>query len=53
MVGDRSYDILGAHRCGVRAVGVTYGYAAPGELEQAGADAVAGSPAALLPILTK
>ncbi len=53
MVGDRSYDILGAHRCGVRAVGVTYGYAAPGELEQAGADAVADSPAALLPILTK
>lgn len=53
MVGDRSYDILGAHRCGVRAVGVSYGYAAPGELERAGADAIADSPAALAPILLK
>ena len=37
MVGDRSYDIAGAAAWGLEAVGVLYGYAAPGELEEAGA----------------
>lgn len=40
MVGDRRFDIEGAHKCGIAAVGVRYGYAAPGELEAAGADRV-------------
>lgn len=38
LVGDTKYDIHGAHGCGVKAVGVRYGYAANGELEKAGAD---------------
>lgn len=41
MVGDRKFDVLGARECGVDCVGVEFfGYAAPGELEQAGAVAV-------------
>ena len=44
MVGDRMHDVIGAKRNGMRAVGVTYGYGSREELEQAGADAFAGSP---------
>lgn len=41
MVGDRKFDVLGAKECGIGCVGVEFfGYAAPGELEQAGALAV-------------
>ncbi len=40
LVGDTKYDIIGAHECGVAAVGVGYGYAAPGELAAAGADVI-------------
>lgn len=38
MVGDRRQDIDGAKACGIRSVGVRFGYAEPGELESAGAD---------------
>lgn len=38
MIGDRKFDIEGAKQFGLASVGVTFGYAAPGELEQAGAD---------------
>lgn len=41
MVGDRKFDVLGAKVCGIDCVGVEFfGYAAPGELEAAGAVAV-------------
>ncbi len=41
MVGDRKFDVLGAKACGIDCVGVEFfGYAAPGELAQAGAVAV-------------
>ena len=44
MVGDRKFDVLGAGECGIDCVGVEFfGYAAPGELEQAGAVAVVRS----------
>lgn len=37
MVGDRKYDVLGAAECGIACVGVEFfGYAAPGELAEAG-----------------
>ena len=40
-VGDRKFDVLGARECGIDCVGVEFfGYAAPGELAQAGAVAV-------------
>ena len=37
MVGDRKYDVEGARALGLRCVGVAFGYAQPGELEEAGA----------------
>ena len=44
MVGDRKFDVLGAKECGIDCVGVEFfGYAAPGELAEAGAVAVAQS----------
>lgn len=48
MVGDRMYDVLGAKECGLACVGVEFfGYAAPGELEEAGAVAVVDTAEAL------
>ena len=38
MIGDRKYDITGAHSCGIRCVGVEYGFAPEGEFEEYGAD---------------
>lgn len=40
MVGDRKFDIIGAHDCGIKCCGVRYGFAPDGELEQYGADCV-------------
>ena len=41
MVGDRMFDVLGAKECGIDCAGVEFfGYAAPGELAEAGAVAV-------------
>lgn len=41
LVGDTKYDVIGAHQCGIKCIGVRYGYAAEGELEKAGADYIA------------
>lgn len=40
LVGDTKYDVEGAKRCGIPCIGVRWGYAAPGELEEAGADQI-------------
>ncbi len=45
MVGDRSHDVVGAHLQGLACLGVTWGYAEPGEL--ADADALVDDPADL------
>ena len=37
MIGDRRHDVLGAAEAGLQTLGVSYGYAEPGELEAAGA----------------
>ena len=47
MVGDRRYDIAGAHANDLRAVGVLWGYGARQELEEAGADLLVAAPADL------
>ena len=47
MVGDRRYDIAGAHANGLRAIGVLWGYGARQELEEAGADLLVAAPADL------
>ena len=45
MVGDRKFDVCGARACGVDCAGVEFfGYAPPGELEEAGAAAVVRTP---------
>lgn len=51
LIGDTKYDVLGAHRVGLACVGVRWGYAAPGELEAAGADAIAADCRALEALL--
>jgi phosphoglycolate phosphatase len=49
MVGDRRYDISGAHAVGMRGVGVLWGYGTREELEGAGADRLVGSTVDLTP----
>ncbi len=53
MVGDRDMDIIGAHENGIKAVGAAYGYAAPGELESAGADYIASCPMDIVRIVSE
>jgi len=48
MVGDRAQDVAGARTLGLPSIGVTWGYAEPGELEAAGADQVVGTPLELV-----
>ena len=43
MIGDREHDIIGAKNCGIKSVGVKFGYSEEGELEAAGADYVVDS----------
>lgn len=47
MVGDRSFDIIGAHACSIPAIGVTWGIGSPEELRTSGADAIVDSPSQL------
>ena len=51
MVGDRRFDIEGAKEHGITSVGVSFGYAPEGELEQAGADFIVDTVDALLEVL--
>ena len=51
LIGDTKYDVAGARRCAIPCIGVGYGYAAPGELEEAGAELLAPDLAALRAIL--
>jgi len=47
LVGDRGADMATAREHGLRAVGVTYGFARPGELQAAGAEVLFDSVASL------
>jgi phosphoglycolate phosphatase len=47
MIGDTAFDMAMARAAGVRALGVAWGYHAPDELVEAGAEAVAANPAEL------
>lgn len=53
MVGDRKFDIEGAKEHGITSVGVSFGYAPEGELEQAGADFIVDTVAALAELLMR
>ena len=52
MIGDRQHDMIGARRCGVRAIGVSYGYGSEAELRTHGAEAIAHAPAAIPALVT-
>jgi phosphoglycolate phosphatase len=47
MVGDRSFDIIGAHACCIPAIGVSWGIGSAEELASSGADAVIDAPSRL------
>lgn len=47
MVGDRIYDVIGAHKKGIAVIGVSYGYGGRQELEEAGADVIVDTVAQL------
>ena len=50
MIGDRVHDIEGAKKCKIESVGVRFGFAKPGELEEAGADEIVATPEELLEV---
>lgn len=51
MVGDRRYDVAGAHANGMRGIGALWGYGTREELEAAGADLLVAGPAELRAVL--
>jgi phosphoglycolate phosphatase len=51
MVGDRLHDIHAAKANGLRSIGVLWGYGGRAELEAAGADALAATPAEIVPLI--
>lgn len=53
MIGDRLHDIEGARQCHMESIGVRFGYAREGELEEAGADYIVSTPQELLELLTE
>lgn len=52
MVGDRKFDVEGARDLGLKCAGVSYGYGAEGELEEAGASYITDNLEELFYIIT-
>jgi len=48
MIGDRSFDMVGARNNGMTAVGLLYGYGSEAELREAGAHHICATPQGLL-----
>jgi phosphoglycolate phosphatase len=53
LVGDRAFDVVAAHAHGLRAIGVLWGIGSEAELRDAGADAIAATPADLPTLLSR
>ena len=51
LVGDRHHDVSGGHAHGLRVIGAGWGYGSPGELDAAGAEAIAAEPLGVAPLL--
>lgn len=51
MVGDTTFDVVGAKAHGIPCIGVSWGYGEASDMEKAGASAIAHSPEALLALL--
>lgn len=52
MIGDRKFDIQGAKAHGLTGIGVSFGYASEGELEEAGAEYIVNTMTELEELLT-
>lgn len=53
MIGDRKHDIIGAKEMGIQSMGVKFGFAKGNELEEAGADYIAETPADIVELIQK
>ena len=53
MIGDRNYDIKGAHLAGLKALGILWGFGSRQEFEKANADFILEKPEELLAFLTE
>ena len=53
MIGDRRHDIIGAIKSGIHSIGVLYGYGSREELEKAGAEMLAVTPADIPELILK
>ena len=51
MIGDREHDVIGAHKCGMQAIGVLFGFGDLDEMKACGADFIAETPAELLQLI--
>ncbi len=51
MVGDRLHDVEGAKECGLKSIGVLWGFGSMDELTEAGADKIAETPDELLSVI--
>jgi phosphoglycolate phosphatase len=51
MVGDRRFDVEGAHANRMRSIGVTWGFGSRNELEDAGAQVIIDAPTVLLDVI--
>ena len=48
MIGDRAFDIAGAHANGMRGLGALWGYGSPAEFDQAGAEGTIAAPSGIV-----
>lgn len=53
MVGDRKYDVAGAHELGIKCIAVLFGYGSKNELQDAGADYMADTPEEIAEIIER
>ena len=53
MIGDRRHDIIGAIKSRIHSIGVLYGYGSREELEKAGAEMLAVTPADIPELILK
>ena len=53
MVGDRKFDVISAHECGLKCIGVKFGFPEENELEEANADYIVSTTAELKELLLK
>ena len=51
MIGDRRQDVIGAHKTGIKCLGILWGFGSREELEEAGADYITETPQTLVKML--